>query len=124
MILCRGPWPALQSFYRFDIFLRFIVAFSVQIYFQDFDALVFGLFDFSFFAFIVFLEGGGQTPFCRGADGRAVLRSSVREFLASEADGNRSGKLLLILHVKKWHGWILKQLSHRCRHVLLCGPLT
>ena len=31
------------------------------------------------------LKGGGRTPFCRGADGRAVLRSSVREFLASEA---------------------------------------
>ena len=31
------------------------------------------------------LKGGGKTPFCRGADGRAVLRSSIREFLASEA---------------------------------------
>jgi uncharacterized protein YdiU (UPF0061 family) len=31
------------------------------------------------------LKGGGTTPFSRGADGRAVLRSSVREFLASEA---------------------------------------
>ena len=31
------------------------------------------------------LKGGGTTPFCRGADGRAVLRSSVREFLVSEA---------------------------------------
>merc|ERR1719424_251887 len=31
------------------------------------------------------LKGGGTTPFCRGADGRAVLRSSLREFLASEA---------------------------------------
>jgi len=31
------------------------------------------------------LKGAGQTPFCRGADGRAVLRSSIREFLASEA---------------------------------------
>jgi serine/tyrosine/threonine adenylyltransferase len=31
------------------------------------------------------LKGGGTTPFCRGADGKAVLRSSVREFLASEA---------------------------------------
>merc|ERR1711920_260125 len=31
------------------------------------------------------LKGAGTTPFCRGADGRAVLRSSVREFLASEA---------------------------------------
>jgi len=31
------------------------------------------------------LKGGGPTPFCRRADGRAVLRSSIREFLASEA---------------------------------------
>lgn len=31
------------------------------------------------------LKGGGPTPYCRGADGRAVLRSSVREFLAQEA---------------------------------------
>ena len=31
------------------------------------------------------LKGGGTTPFCRGADGAAILRSSVREFIASEA---------------------------------------
>jgi len=31
------------------------------------------------------LKGAGPTPFCRGADGRAVYRSSIREFLASEA---------------------------------------
>ena len=30
------------------------------------------------------LKGGGPTPYCRGADGRAVLRSSIREFLAQE----------------------------------------
>ena len=30
------------------------------------------------------LKGSGPTPYCRGADGRAVLRSSVREFLAQE----------------------------------------
>lgn len=30
------------------------------------------------------LKGGGRTPYCRWADGRAVLRSSVREFLAQE----------------------------------------
>ena len=30
------------------------------------------------------LKCGGRTPYCRGADGRAVLRSSVREFLAQE----------------------------------------
>ena len=30
------------------------------------------------------LKGAGRTPYSRGADGRAVLRSSVREFLAQE----------------------------------------
>lgn len=30
------------------------------------------------------LKGAGATPYCRGADGRAVLRSSIREFLAQE----------------------------------------
>lgn len=30
------------------------------------------------------LKGGGRTPYCREGDGRAVLRSSVREFLAQE----------------------------------------
>jgi uncharacterized protein YdiU (UPF0061 family) len=31
------------------------------------------------------LKGAGTTPFSRGADGRAVLRSSVREYLACNA---------------------------------------
>lgn len=31
------------------------------------------------------LKGAGPTPYCRGFDGRAVLRSSIREFLCSEA---------------------------------------
>jgi uncharacterized protein YdiU (UPF0061 family) len=31
------------------------------------------------------LKGAGKTPYSRSADGRAVLRSSLREFLASEA---------------------------------------
>ena len=31
------------------------------------------------------LKGGGQTPYSRRGDGRAVLRSSIREFLCSEA---------------------------------------
>ncbi len=31
------------------------------------------------------LKGAGRTPYSRAADGRAVLRSSVREFLCSEA---------------------------------------
>jgi uncharacterized protein YdiU (UPF0061 family) len=35
--------------------------------------------------FEVQLKGAGATPYARGADGRAVLRSSIREFLCSEA---------------------------------------
>src|SRR5690554_5837313 len=31
------------------------------------------------------LKGAGETPYSRGADGLAVLRSSIREFLCSEA---------------------------------------
>jgi len=31
------------------------------------------------------LKGAGQTPYSRGADGRAVLRSSIRKYLCSEA---------------------------------------
>ena len=30
------------------------------------------------------LKGSGKTPFSRSADGRKVLRSSIREFLCSE----------------------------------------
>lgn len=30
------------------------------------------------------LKGAGKTPYCRGADGRSVLRSSIREFIAQE----------------------------------------
>lgn len=35
--------------------------------------------------FEVQLKGAGRTPFSRGGDGRAVLRSSIREYLCSEA---------------------------------------
>ena len=31
------------------------------------------------------IKGSGQTPYSRGSDGRAVLRSSIREYLCSEA---------------------------------------
>ena len=31
------------------------------------------------------LKGGGPTRFARGGDGRSVLRSVIREYLASEA---------------------------------------
>ena len=31
------------------------------------------------------VQGAGKTPYSRAGDGRAVLRASIREFLASEA---------------------------------------
>jgi hypothetical protein len=34
---------------------------------------------------VTLLKGSGKTPYSRFGDGRAVLRSSVREFLCSEA---------------------------------------
>lgn len=43
------------------------------------------------------LKGGGRTPFSRGADGLAVLRSSVREYLCSEGKSS-----LILLVVLKW----------------------
>ena len=33
------------------------------------------------------LKGAGRTPFSRSADGLAVLRSGVREFLGAEGKG-------------------------------------
>ena len=36
-------------------------------------------------SFEIQLKGAGRTPYSRGGDGRAVLRSSIREFLCSEA---------------------------------------
>lgn len=52
------------------------------------------------------LKGAGLTPFSRQADGRKVLRSSIREFLASEA-----------LHHLVAFYW------PRTYSALLCGPL-
>lgn len=47
------------------------------------------------------LKGSGPTPYSRRADGRAVLRSSIREYLASEAMyalGIPSTRALLLSH--------------------------
>ncbi|CAB4395646.1 UPF0061-domain-containing protein [Rhizophagus irregularis] len=50
------------------------------------------------------LKGVGKTPFSRAADGLAVLRSSVREFLCSEAMaalGVPTSRVLSIVHTPK-----------------------
>lgn len=49
----------------------------------------------------MYFPGSGKTPYSRRGDGRAVLRSSVREFLCSEAlhslgiDTSRSASLVV-----------------------------
>jgi serine/tyrosine/threonine adenylyltransferase len=35
------------------------------------------------------LKGAGRTPYSRSADGLAVLRSSIREYLGAEGESNR-----------------------------------
>jgi serine/tyrosine/threonine adenylyltransferase len=51
----------------------------------DGRALLLGEIDTPADAMEVQLKGSGQTPYSRMGDGRAVLRSSIREFLCSEA---------------------------------------
>eukprot|EP00164_Ancoracysta_twista_P005124 GFYU01006986.1.p1 GENE.GFYU01006986.1~~GFYU01006986.1.p1 ORF type:complete len:667 (-),score=146.77 GFYU01006986.1:111-2111(-) len=55
------------------------------------------------------LKGGGTTPFCRGADGRAVLRSSIREFLVSEAMHNLGVSTTRALSLVVSHGETAKR---------------
>ena len=41
------------------------------------------------------LKGSGKTPYSRHADGRKVLRSSIREFLCSEVSTrNKEGNII------------------------------
>lgn len=44
------------------------------------------------------LKGSGRTPYSRRGDGRAVIRSSVREFLCSEAMHFLGKKIYMILY--------------------------
>ena len=46
------------------------------------------------------LKGCGPTPFARNFDGRAVLRSSVREYLVSEVRPNPNPDPNLNLNLK------------------------
>lgn len=42
------------------------------------------------------LKGSGRTPFSRSADGLAVLRSGVREYLCAEGESLASGRCIVI----------------------------
>ena len=66
------------------------------------------------------LKGAGSTPFCRGADGRAVIRSSLREFLASEAmhqlnvPTTRSLSLIMSLSESALREWLGERVYEPC----------
>ena len=51
----------------------------------DGRAISVGLFEIGGNIYELQLKGAGKTPFSRSGDGRATLRSSIREYLASEA---------------------------------------
>ncbi|NVK55483.1 MAG: YdiU family protein [Alteromonadaceae bacterium] len=76
------------------------------------------------------LKGGGRTPYCRGADGRAVLRSSVREFLAQEhmhALGvNTSRSLSLIMSQTETvdRPWYLEGSTSENPEILVTNPVA
>ena len=76
------------------------------------------------------LKGGGKTPYCRGADGRAVLRSSVREFLAQEhmhslgVSSSRSLSLYVSQTEKVGRPWFLNGSYSKDPEVMIEEPVA
>ena len=74
------------------------------------------------------LKGSGKTPYSRQADGRKVLRSSIREFLCSEVCKNTRDVCYHLEHKPRVCAYILncEHLTHLlstyepvCKHTLL-----
>lgn len=76
------------------------------------------------------LKGAGQTPYCRGADGRAVLRSSVREFLAQEhmhalrVPTSRSLSLIVSKTDKVDRPWYLEGSQSTDPEIMVSNPIA
>tara|TARA_Y100000589_G_scaffold205254_1_gene193640 strand:- start:371 stop:2065 length:1695 start_codon:yes stop_codon:yes gene_type:complete len=76
------------------------------------------------------LKGGGPTPYCRGGDGRAVLRSSVREFLAQEfmhalgVPSSRSLTLYSSMNDTVLRPWYRKNSSSYDPDILIENPVA
>jgi uncharacterized protein YdiU (UPF0061 family) len=71
-----GPFASVYSGHQFGVWAGQL---------GDGRALLLGEVDTPAGALEVQIKGSGLTPYSRMGDGRAVLRSSIREFLASEA---------------------------------------
>lgn len=76
------------------------------------------------------LKGGGPTPYCRGGDGRAVLRSSIREFLAQEfmhalgVPSSRSLTLYSSMNETVSRPWYRKNSSSYDPDILIENPVA
>ncbi|HEX4511849.1 MAG TPA: protein adenylyltransferase SelO family protein, partial [Burkholderiaceae bacterium] len=70
------PWSTVYSGHQFGVWAGQL---------GDGRALMLGEWQADAGAFEIQLKGAGRTPYSRMGDGRAVLRSSIREFLCSEA---------------------------------------
>jgi uncharacterized protein YdiU (UPF0061 family) len=68
------------------------------------------------------LKGSGQTPYSRGGDGRAVLRSSIREFLASEAMAGLGIPTTRALAVVGSPAWVQREQSETAAVVTRLAP--
>ncbi len=74
--LAEGPWATAYSGHQFGVWAGAL---------GDGRALLLGEADTPQGPLEVQLKGAGRTPYSRMGDGRAVLRSSIREYLCSEA---------------------------------------
>jgi uncharacterized protein YdiU (UPF0061 family) len=59
-------------------------------------------------------KGAGPTPFSRGFDGRAVIRSSIREFLCSEAMYHLGVPTTRALSLVSGQNRVLREQPERC----------
>jgi uncharacterized protein YdiU (UPF0061 family) len=53
------------------------------------------------------LKGAGKTPYSRRADGRAVMRSSIREFIASESMAALGVSDVVVCAMRAMLSWML-----------------
>lgn len=64
-------------------------------------------------------QGAGPTPYSRSADGRAVLRSSVREFIASEAMAALGIPTTRALSLVTTGDMVVRDMFYKCAPCLL-----
>lgn len=69
-------------------------------------------------------QGAGETPYSRTADGRAVLRSSVREFIGSEAMAALGIPTTRALSLTVTGDKVLRDMFYKCAFATSAVPCT